>query len=208
MAISFRRDPELHNRLKLNNLRRQLSLAADCVAVVRAKGIEAVDRDMLFALNAAAQANIDPFGGRYRTAPVHARDHEAPPFAEVPDLMQDLFGHLGQDWTRPGGRCQLAAYGAWRLAWIHPFQDGNGRTANALAYILICARAGAWLPGKKILPLRIIEARDEQYAALAEADRAWEQGRLDITALERLYDRLLDEQLAEAGIDLATRRSA
>jgi hypothetical protein len=29
---------------------------------------------------------------------------------------------------------ELAAYGLWRLNWIHPFVEGNGRTARAVCY--------------------------------------------------------------------------
>jgi hypothetical protein len=37
---------------------------------------------------------------------------------------------------------ELAAFALWRLNWIHPFTDGNGRTARALSY----------LTGRKVTP--------------------------------------------------------
>ena len=46
----------------------------------------------------------------------------------------------------------LAAYVMWRLNWIHPFVDGNGRTSSAASYFVLCMRAGNVLPGKKTIP--------------------------------------------------------
>jgi fido (protein-threonine AMPylation protein) len=42
----------------------------------------------------------------------------------------------------------LSAFVLWRLNWIHPFDDGNGRTARALAYLVACCRLGFDLPSK------------------------------------------------------------
>jgi Fic family protein len=41
----------------------------------------------------------------------------------------------------------LAAYLMWRLNWIHPFADGNGRTSRIISYVVLSIRAGAILPG-------------------------------------------------------------
>src|SRR3546814_2892499 len=65
---------------------------------------------------------------------------------------------------------ELAAFGLWRLNWIHPFIEGNGRTARAACYFLLCVRSGALLPGRKIVPERIKEDRDGYERALF-ADR-------------------------------------
>ena len=35
---------------------------------------------------------------------------------------------------------------------IHPFINGNGRTARALCYCIICLKANALLPGTPLLP--------------------------------------------------------
>lgn len=97
------------------------------------------------------------------------------------------------NWTRT----ELAAYGLWRLLWIHPFIEGNGRTARAACHYLLCARSGALLPGRKIVPERIRENRERYYAALREADAAWDRGDLDCSALESYLAELLQAQLIE-----------
>jgi hypothetical protein len=39
----------------------------------------------------------------------------------------------------------------WRTNWVHPFDDGNGRTARAASYLVLCVKLGYRLPGKKSL---------------------------------------------------------
>jgi Fic/DOC family len=46
----------------------------------------------------------------------------------------------------------LSAYVLWKLNWIHPFTDGNGRTARAISYLLLCLRLGYRLPGTNTIP--------------------------------------------------------
>jgi Fic family protein len=94
-----------------------------------------------------------------------------------------------------GGRS--AAYALWRLNWIHPFVEGNGRTARAACYYLICMKHGGLLPGKKIVPERIRENRRPYYDALQKADLAWEDGRIDVTILAEYLAVLLKGQLTE-----------
>ena len=92
---------------------------------------------------------------------------------------------------------ELAAYGLWRLNWVHPFIEGNGRTARAACYFLLCVRSGSILPGSKILPERIRENREEYEAALIAADRAWDAGNLDFRRMENYLAVLLMEQLQD-----------
>lgn len=91
----------------------------------------------------------------------------------------------------------MAAYALWRLNWIHPFVEGNGRTARAACYYLICLQTGRLLPGTKIVPERIRENREPYYAALHTADVAWEDGRIDVNDLATYLANLLKAQLAE-----------
>ena len=81
--------------------------------------------------------------------------------------------------------------------WIHPFVKGNGRTARAACYYLICLKHGKLLPGKKIVPERIRENRQPYYAALQAADRAWDEGKLDVSEIAKYLGELLIGQLTE-----------
>jgi len=92
----------------------------------------------------------------------------------------------------------LAAFALWNLNWIHPFIEGNGRTARAACYYLICMRQGRILGGKKTVPERIRENRDSYIEGLRVADLAYEQGQYDITELAEYLQALLRDQLTEA----------
>ena len=96
---------------------------------------------------------------------------------------------------------ELAAYGLWRMNWIHPFIEGNGRTARAACYFLLCVRSGALLNGRKILPERIRESRGDYESALQAADRAWDAGHLDFSEMEEYIAALLQAQLEDDGLD-------
>lgn len=53
------------------------------------------------------------------------------------------------------------------------------------------------LPGKKIVPERIREDRRPYYDALQAADHAWDEGRLDVSAMAKYLEELLKGQLTE-----------
>jgi Fic family protein len=86
------------------------------------------------------------------------------------------------------------------MNWIHPFVEGNGRTARAVCYFLLCVRSGALLHGRKIVPERIRETRDEYERALKAADRAWDDGHLDFSEMEDYLASLLQAQLQDDGL--------
>jgi Fic family protein len=83
----------------------------------------------------------------------------------------------------------------WRLNWIHPFTDGNGRTSRAVSYLVLCLRLGYLLPGKKSIPDQIAEDKTPYYKALEAADDAWVAGHVDLTAMKELLKAMLATQL-------------
>lgn len=194
MIVLESREPELHARLLERNLIRQYDLLANCIEIGQKQGPFALDKYVLWALNHAAVANISQFGGRFREEPIYVGNHIPPHFDSVPDLMDRFISFIHENWDNLSPT-QLAAYGLWRLNWIHPFIEGNGRTARAVCYYLLCVKYGGLLPGDKIVPERIRENRTPYYEALKAADRAWADGNLDLSELEAYLANLLDQQL-------------
>lgn len=190
-------DAALFARIQERNLIRQYDLLANCIEIGIKKGPEALDKYTLWALNHVAVANIAQFGGRFREEPIYVGNHIPPHFKDVPELMDRFLSFIHENWFA-ARETQLAAYALWRLNWIHPFVEGNGRTARATAYYILCVRSGRLLPGNKIVPERIREDRAPYVAALRAADRAWDAGNLDISELESYIARLLQGQLAQA----------
>ncbi len=111
--------------------------------------------------------------------------------------MDRFLSVIHENWTVIDHPTYLAAYALWRLNWIHPFVEGNGRTARAACYYLLCLRYGGLLPGKKIVPERIRENRKPYYEALRAADRRWEDGHFDVSQLAGYLEGLLKDQLSE-----------
>lgn len=89
----------------------------------------------------------------------------------------------------------LGAFALWKLNWIHPFTDGNGRTARAISYLLLCLRLGYRLPGSNTIPDQISHNKTPHYAALEAADQAWTAKKIDLSVLEEYLAGLLADQL-------------
>lgn len=197
MSVREKDNPALFLKISEQNLLRQYDLLSNCVEIGLEKGIEAFDKYTLWALNYAAVAKIAQFGGRYREEPIYVGNHRPPHFKDVANHMDRFFSVIHENWTTHDRPTLLPAYALWRLNWIHPFVEGNGRTARAACYYLICLKQGRLLPGKKIVPERIRESRAPYYAALQAADRAWDEGQFNVTQLADYLAVLLKAQLAE-----------
>jgi len=198
MSVRERDNPELYAKVQEQNLLRQYDLLVNCIEIGLDKGIESFDKYSLWSLNAAAVANIAQFGGRYREEPIYVGNHIPPHFKDVSNDMDRCISVIHENWDVLGHPTLLPAYALWRLNWIHPFVEGNGRTARAACYYLICMRQGRLLPGKKIVPERIRENRERYYAALQEADRHWSEGNFNVNALAEYLSDLLKGQLTDA----------
>ena len=110
----------------------------------------------------------DAFAGSYRTGAVRiaGSNHIPPNPLKVPELMTELFSSLAAI-AEPVERAAKLHYG---IARIHPFADGNGRTARlAMNFVLLAAGYP---------PISIpTELRHAYYTALEAADagdcQAW-----------------------------------
>ena len=171
MSIRKSEDPAFYARIQEHNLLRQYDLLANCIEIGVRKGIDVFDKYTLWSLNAAAVANIAQFGGRFREQPIYVGIIGPPHYRDVSHLMDQFISVIHENWDVIDHPTWLPAYALWRMNWIHPFIEGNGRTARAACYYLICMKAGGLLPGRKIVPERIRENREPYYAALQAADR-------------------------------------
>lgn len=59
----------------------------------------------------------------------------------LPDLMQELVDWINSDEAAAMHPIELAALAHWKLVYIHPFYDGNGRTSRLVMNLLLM-RAG------------------------------------------------------------------
>lgn len=84
----------------------------------------------------------------------------------------------------------------WRLNWIHPFDDGNGRTSRIASYVVLMIRSGFILPGTPTIPDQIVQDRSGYFRSLDASDEACREGRIDVSRMEELLGRMLARQLA------------
>lgn len=197
MSVREKDNEEFFAKIQEQNLLRQYDLLTNCIEIGCSKGIEAFDKYTLWSLNHTAVANIAQFGGRFREQPIYVGKHIPPHFQNVPNLMDQFFSVIHENWEIMDDPTTLAAYALWRLNWIHPFVEGNGRTARAACYYLICLRNGGLLPGKKIVPERIRDDRQPYYDALRAADEKWAEGHFDVSELALYLRGLLKAQLED-----------
>ncbi|HET9639996.1 MAG TPA: Fic family protein [Allosphingosinicella sp.] len=139
--------------------------------------------------------------GQYRSGPVYIRKrdgtlvHTPPPADQVPNWMVDFFQRLGTLWPNAGS-IEVAAFSLWMLNWVHPFKNGNGRSARAFCYACICLKFGFVLPGAPTVIDQIMNDRDEYQTALKVADVKFEQtGEPDLSTMITFLGRLLINQL-------------
>jgi Fic family protein len=154
---------------------------------------------MILDLHRLALEGLSPFAGSYRPAEVEiGQSKHLPPARHlVAGLVEEMCDYVMDNFVESQA-LHLCAYVMWRLNWIHPFTDGNGRTSRALAYFVLCAKIGYRLPGHVTVPEQIAANKAPYYDALEEADRRWAEGNLDLSALEGLLDECLAKQLLNA----------
>jgi Fic family protein len=90
-----------------------------------------------------------------------------PPSGDVPELMKD-FGAWLATATRTHAAPIVAALAHLELVAIHPFNDGNGRTARTVSH-LILVRHGYALDGLVSLDAQLDHERPAYFAAIRKA---------------------------------------
>ena len=146
-------------------------------------------------LNRLAVLDLEPAAGTYRTVPVDigGSRHEPPRWEQVPRHIENLCDYVNSHASESS--IHLGSYVMWRLNWIHPFCDGNGRTTRAASYLVLCARLGYEIPGTKSVPEVIAGCKQPYYAALEQADEADLKGQVNVTAMEQVLADALAAQL-------------
>lgn len=115
----------------------------------------------------------DMYAGVYRPANVRiANSSHCPPESNlVPAYMEELFSFLRDDASFQFDLIKVAL-AHHRLVWIHPFNNGNGRTVRLFTYaLLLHYKFGVDIADRIINPTAIFcSDRDRYYQMLSEAD--------------------------------------
>jgi len=152
---------------------------------------------LILGLHREALIGISSYAGNYRPAGVEIQGskHRPPGAHLVPELVEELCDYVNAKWTE-ATPIHLASYVMWRLNWVHPFADGNGRTSRITSYVVLSIRAGYVLPGTPTIPDQIVDNRGRYFEALDACDDAFGKGAIDVSKMEELIGSLLAHQLA------------
>ncbi len=159
-----------------------------------------LSQTIIKALNYHAITCLHTHSGEYRPCAVEVGGYRPPDHYRVHALMDDFVNGVNREWevTDP---VILATYVLWKINYIHPFINGNGRTARAACYFVLCVKFGSWLPGDVILPELLRRNRDDYVKRIKLVDRSVSKSQLDLSPLHELVSELLSEQLKSAGIE-------
>ena len=182
--------------MEISNGDRQFSFLQSLVDAAIGCDQHFISDTLLKALNFHAIACLHTSAGQYRPCKVTVGEFEPPPEFQVPGFMENFINTVNRQWEQ-ADPVVLSSFVLWRLNHIHPFINGNGRTARAAAYFVLCVKLGGWLKGTPILPARLKLNDPEYVAAIKAADASVVAGPLDLTAIHALISRLLAEQIAE-----------
>ena len=174
--------------------------------------IAGANRRLLAGLEEHLEEGVVP--GEVPTRPVGVLRYRGAPRKDCASLLDRLCGWLeGDDWpVRPdrhedriASAILHAVFVHLYVAWIHPFGDGNGRTAR-LAEFMILAREGVPSPCAHLLSNHYNLTRAEYYRQLDRSSRA-NSGRGDplgflFYSLQGFVDGLREQSRFIAGIQL------
>jgi Fic family protein len=192
-------DPTEVARREAENGIRQFNLAVEIIRQ-HVKDSERPFRlrsSTILRLHSAALEGLHPLAGTYRNTPVKigGSKHKPPEAAMVAEEIEHLCEYVNDNWKGMSAE-HLSAYVLWKLNWIHPFADGNGRTARAVSYVVMNIKLDSLLPGTPTIPDQIAGNKAPYYEALEKADTALlEKGSIDVGALEQMLHGMLATQL-------------
>lgn len=150
-------DPQEKAAAEARNGFRQYDAAIGAIHTALDRGSFKLRPSLILSLQREALAGISSYAGNYRPGGVaiEGSKHEPVGAHLVPELIEEMCDYVNDHWDE-STPLHLAAYLMWRLNWIHPFADGNGRTSRIISYVVLSIRAGAVLPGTPTIPDQIV----------------------------------------------------
>ena len=188
----------IYSDLAVANNIRQYSFLTSIIQASLEIGRPFLSQTLIKAINYHAIACLHTRAGEYRPCKVKVGKYKPPAHYRVNDLMEEFINQVNR-WWEAENAITLAAYVLWKLNHIHPFINGNGRTARAACYFVLCVKTGGLLGGNTILPELLHRDRDDYVKALIVVDKRAEQVQHQtdyLEPLETLIYKLLKEQLS------------
>jgi Fic family protein len=129
-------------------------------------------------LTAAPNGEGDRTPGCYRkqNVSITGADHKPPDYLQVSDYMDELIRFIHQP-DSPKYDLIKTATAHHRFVWIHPFNNGNGRTVRLFTYALLVKQAFRIDTGRILNPTAVFcSDRNQYYRYLSGADSGSDEG--------------------------------
>lgn len=145
-----------------------------------------IDKEFILELQKHVVAGLkregDDEAGNWRTKEVSiaGSEYQPPNHYDVPDLMKELIEYINQPESDRYNLLRIAI-SHHRFVWIHPFNNGNGRTARLLTYAMLCKNSYILHNNLRLFNPTAVFAcnRQKYYALLSEADKGTDEGILN-----------------------------
>lgn len=173
LKADFSRQPDIarRQRLALAHIQAEQALEAritDEVQALHSSSLVLAHQTLYEQLSPEdrrTEQGVEVRPGQLRTQDVAVYRHQPPSHASVPLFL----ARADERYARPWGLDQLfvvAACAHHRLAWVHPFMDGNGRACRLHTHaVLRGLTASLWSVNRGLA-----RQRDDYYRHLSEAD--------------------------------------
>lgn len=212
MAERFSKDPEQRNKeyehfahIEVQKLIDKLLSENKDLEICTVEFICRIHKEFYERIPGEFRKIKDPNGKVFRIVPGKLREfdvkvgsHIPPSFGEIEDLLSKFCKGYAPEKLGGTERLIAAAASHHRLEWIHPFPDGNGRTARLFTHAYLI-KAGVNRNDLWSISRGFARKREKYYAMLSNAD---EKRLNDYDGRGNLSDRRLSE-FCEYFLDLA-----
>lgn len=192
-------DDSRYQGLAISNGDRQFQFLESIINTAISADHRFLSHGILKALNFHAIACLHSFAGEYRPCEVHVPDGQGGvalngvPSFDVQTHMDQFLNFTNSVWDR-ADPVELGALILWNICRIHPFVNGNGRTARAACYFAICVKLNGMLPGTTMLP-PLLKAHPDYVSALRHADATAAAWQVDLSPLCTVIGDCLTQQV-------------
>lgn len=193
------KNPKLKAEAEARNGLKQYDYALEFIKEKLERGAFKLRPSLVLSLHRQALDGLSIYAGNYRPSGVKisGSKHEPVDAFLVAELLEEMCDYVNDNWDTKTA-IHLSSYVMWRLNWIHPFADGNGKTSRMLSYIVLCIHSECIFSGLPTIPEQIVANRQPYFHALDDADLQWKEEVVDVTSMENLLSGMLAQQLKNA----------
>ncbi len=153
---------------EIMNMEKALDFIDDTVEKTDINRILLSELHKLVVINLSHEGSKTP--GVYRRGPIRITGASFSPPEIVAPYMDELFKFINNN-DSPKYDLLKTAIAHHRFTWIHPFDNGNGRTVRLLTYAMLIKQGFRVNQGRIINPTAVFcSDRDKYYSMLSKAD--------------------------------------